>query len=345
VFYQADTVHPMPASGLFHRLRRRAAWVLDRRFQTVVDHTDALGPRIDEVTRRLDAFGAELVALRGELAAVRAELGAELTDVREWLAPVLRAVVTQEAANRRRLEQIRTEPEYTLPFEHPDPLVTVSIPTHDRVELLTERALPSVLAQTHERLEVIVVGDAAPPHVAAAIEAIGDERVRFVNLTHRHAATAAEHHWLVGSVPARNAGYAHATGHWIVDFDDDDAMRPDAIERVLAKAREERLEVVYGKLEAHFADGGTEVIGRFPPTVHQFGWQGAVVHNGLRFLGRELVAASFGQPNDWFRVETMMRIGVRFGMVDEILYDYYPARSWNRETPVPENAFIEEHAW
>jgi hypothetical protein len=88
--------------------------------------------------------------------------------------------------------------------------------------------------------------------VAAAIDALGDPRVRLVNLTHRHAATDAERHWLVGSVPARNTGYA------------------------------------------------------------------------LRFFGRELVAAWFGHPNDWFRVETMMRVGVRFGMVDEILYDYYP---------------------
>ena len=223
--------------------------------------------------------------------------------------------------------------------------MTVCIPTYDRVGLLTERALPSVLAQTHRRLEVLVIGDASPPHVAEAVAAIGDERVRFVNLTHRHAATDAERHWLVGSVPARNAGYALAKGHWIVDFDDDDAMRPDAIERVLAKAREQRLEVVYGRLAAHFADGRTEIIGRFPPTVHQFGWQCAVVHSGLRFLGRELVAALVRTSHDWFRVETMMRVGVRFGMVDDILYDYYPARSWQSETPVPDSAFIEEHAW
>jgi glycosyltransferase involved in cell wall biosynthesis len=222
--------------------------------------------------------------------------------------------------------------------------VTVCIPTYDRVKALTERALPSVLAQTHRRLEVLVMGDASPPHVAPAVEGLGDERVRFVNLTHRHAATDAEQHWLVGSVPPRNAGYALAKGHWIVDCDDDDAMRPEAIERVLTKAREERLEVVYGKLAAHFADGTTEIIGRFPPTVHQFGWQCAVVHNGLRFLGRELVSASFGHPNDWFRVESMMRIGVRIGMVDDVLYDYYPARSWQRRTPMPDSALSEEPA-
>ncbi|HZB22620.1 MAG TPA: glycosyltransferase family 2 protein [Gaiellaceae bacterium] len=286
-------------------------------------------------------LASELGSLREELAAVRADVAA----LRDQVPPVLRAIVTEEAANRRRLEHLRTRPEYLEPFEHPDPLVTVCIPTHDRVDMLTGRALPSVLAQTHRRLEVIVVGDASPPHVEAAVDALGDERITFVNLTHRFAPTDAERYWLVGSVRGRNAAYALATGHWIVDFDDDDAMRPHAVAQVLAKAREDRLEVVYGKLARVETDGTTEIVGRFPPTVHEFGWQGAVVHRDLRFLGRELVSAAFGQPNDWFRVETMMRIGVRLGMVDEILYDYYPARLWEHEVDVPDNAWIEEHAW
>jgi hypothetical protein len=338
----------MRASRLIGRLRRRAAWVLDRRVQILIRRMDALGGQLIEVERGSGDARTSLARILAELATLREELGVVRADVaalRDQVPPVLRAIVSEESANRRRLDQLRTEPGYAAPFDDPDPLVTVCIPTYDRAALLTERALPSVLAQTHERLEVLVVGDSSPPHVAAAVDALGDERVRFVNLTHRHAATDAERHWMIGSVPARNAGYALARGHWIVDFDDDDAMRPEAIATVLTKAREERLEVVYGKLAAHFADGTTEIIGRFPPTVHQFGWQGAVVHSGLRFLGRELVAASFGHPNDWFRVESMMRIGVRFGMVDEVLYDYYPARSWQSQTPVPESAFIPEQGW
>jgi glycosyl transferase family 2 len=338
----------MRAPRVIGRLRRRAAWVLDRRVQMLIARMDVVGGQLIELQRGSEDARTSTAGIQAEVAALREELRAVSADVaalRDQLPPVLRAIVTEESANRRRLEHLRAGPDYAGPFEDPDPLVTVCIPTYERVQMLTERALPSVLAQTHRRLEVLVVGDASPAHVATAVEALGDERVRFVNLTQRHAATDAERHWMVGSVPARNAGYALAKGHWIVDFDDDDAMRPEAVERVLAKAREERLEVVYGKLAAHFADGTTEIIGRFPPTVHQFGWQCAVVHNGLRFLGRELVAASFGHPNDWFRVESMMRIGVRFGMVDDVLYDYYPARSWESRTPVPESAYIEEHAW
>jgi len=303
---------------------------------------------VADVRTALHDVAVEVVGARERQAAERERadrMERQLAELYDQVPTVLRALVTEEAANRRRLEQLRRAPDYARSFDEPDPLVTVSIPTHDRVELLTERALPSVLAQTYPNLDVLVVGDRSPPRVAEAVERIRDERVRFVNLTHRHAFTDPERHWLVGSVPGRNAGYEHARGAWIVDFDDDDEMRPHAIESVLTKAREERLEVVYGKLLKHEADDRTEVIGRFPPAGHQFSWQGAAVHGGLRFLGRDSVAAAFGHPNDWFRAETMMRIGVRFGMVDEIVYDYYPARAWERTTPIPEEASIPEPEW
>ena len=38
-------------------------------------------------------------------------------------------------------------------------LVSVPIATYDRIEVLIERTLPALLAQTYSNLEVIVVGD------------------------------------------------------------------------------------------------------------------------------------------------------------------------------------------
>jgi hypothetical protein len=345
----------MGYDSVIGRLRRRLAWALDRRFAALDAEVGALRGEMGDLRRDIADvrnavadIGIEAVAARerneedrGQLA----QLSADAAALRDQVPPILRALVTEESASRRRLEELRTTPGYAEPFDEPDPLVTVCIPTHDRVGLLTERSLPSVLAQTHRNLEVIVVGDAAPPSVEQAVAALGDDRVRFVNLTHRYAPTDADRHWLVGSAPVRNAGYEHATGHWIVDFDDDDALRPEAVEQVLAVARERRLELVYGKHAIHYADGRTHVGGRFPPTVHDFGFQGAALHRGLRFIARQTVASAFGHPNDWFRIETMMRIGVRMGRVDEVLYDYYPARSWDHQAEVPENAFIREHAW
>ena len=59
------------------------------------------------------------------------------------------------------------------PWDEPDPLVTISIPTRNRPRLLVERSLASALAQTHEHLEVLVVGDAAGPEIAGRGRGVG----------------------------------------------------------------------------------------------------------------------------------------------------------------------------
>jgi hypothetical protein len=61
----------------------------------------------------------------------------------------------------------------------------------------------------------------------------------------------------------------------------------------------------------------------------QFGWQGAIVHSGLRFFAREHIAAELGLPGDWFRAERMLRAGVRFGRLERATCDYYPSKLWS----------------
>jgi hypothetical protein len=41
--------------------------------------------------------------------------------------------------------------------------VTIVLPTFRRAELLRTRSLPAALAETHERVEVLVIGDGPDP--------------------------------------------------------------------------------------------------------------------------------------------------------------------------------------
>jgi glycosyltransferase involved in cell wall biosynthesis len=249
----------------------------------------------------------------------------------QHVQPALRAILDEEADNRRRLYNLRADPAYGEPFTDPNPLVSVTVATIGR-PALADRALPSLLGQTHTHLEVIVVGDAVSPEVAETVAASGDSRVHYSNLSQRIIAhTHPRRHWLAGSAMARNEATRLARGRWLVHFDDDDNLRPDAIASLLELAREQRSEVAYGGFEEHRPDGQSSTGIGFPPRLGCFSWAGALMHGGLRFFERELVTADLEMPGDMYLLERMLRTGVRFALLDDVVLDYFPSTLWEPE--------------
>ncbi|MBV9309797.1 MAG: glycosyltransferase family 2 protein [Solirubrobacterales bacterium] len=277
------------------RLERRADRLevsLDRRFNT-------LEYRLDEAENRLER------------------------DV----VMMLRAIVSEDAENRRRLWQARADPAYEVPFTEVEPLVSVIVPTFERLELLLTRSLPSILNQRYRNLEVLVIGDHVGTEFAQALASLGDDRVVFHNLTQRLPPDPdPTKRWMTGAVMPRNEGLRLARGSWLVSFDDDDEMYPSAVDNLVQHARRERVEVAYGDFRSLESEGPRQ-LGGFPPRRGQFTWQSAVVHRSLSFFERELFAAHFWVPNDFFLAEAMLRAGVRFGALDEIVCDLYPSQS------------------
>jgi hypothetical protein len=266
--------------------------------------------RLDEMTARLDWLGREIGPARR----------------------ILRAIAAEDAGNRRRLAEARAQPAYQLPFTNAEPLVSVVIPTHDRAELLRSRSVKSALSQTHRNIEVIVVGDDSPPEVEATLRSHEDHRVSYHRLpTPYRAGSDARAQWLVRSVMARTEGLRHARGDWLLAFDDDDEMRPDQVQRLLELARDRRAEVAYGIAARRWNDGSGDRVGAFPPEFGKFAWQSAIYHARLGFFERQLVATEFELPSDWFMCETMLRAGVRFAMVDDVVCDIFPSDAMHAE--------------
>jgi putative methyltransferase (TIGR04325 family) len=226
------------------------------------------------------------------------------------------------------LHELRDSDEYEEAFREADPLVSIIIPTYDSPDLIRERSIPSALAQTYGNIEIVVVGDAASDDVVAAVASFDDPRIRFENRLYRgpYPEDPLER-WLVAGVPPYNEAVRAARGLWLAPLDDDDHMRPDHIERLLGYAREHRLEMAYGRLRMHTGGGETRTLGTFPPEHLHFGMQSTVYMRRLADIFElELADAAFRRPYDWALCLRMLEAGVRMGMLDEVVTDYYPSR-------------------
>ena len=102
------------------------------------------------------------------------------------------------------------------------PLFSVVIPTYNRRDLVS-RAIASVLAQTFEDFELLVVDDGSTDETARLVLGLGDPRIRLVALAKNRGPSA-----------ARNAGIAAARGELISMLDSDDEYLPTFLERTRA---------------------------------------------------------------------------------------------------------------
>jgi glycosyltransferase involved in cell wall biosynthesis len=100
-------------------------------------------------------------------------------------------------------------------------LVSVIIPTYNRGDLIG-RAIASVIAQTYQNLEIIVVDDASTEDIAQAIAHIDDPRLRSIR-----------HETNLGGSAARNTGIKAAQGEFVAFLDSDDTWLPHKLQRQL----------------------------------------------------------------------------------------------------------------
>jgi glycosyltransferase involved in cell wall biosynthesis len=99
------------------------------------------------------------------------------------------------------------------------PRVSVIIPTCNRSELLAQ-AIGSVLGQSYQDFELLVVDDASDDGTGAIIGSFPDPRITYTRHPRRR-----------GGAAARNTGIARARGEYVAFLDDDDEWLPDKLAR------------------------------------------------------------------------------------------------------------------
>lgn len=132
-------------------------------------------------------------------------------------------------------------------YSDTEPLISIYTPTFNRGSTLIERAVKSVLNQTYENFEYIIVDDGSTDHTIDLVDEIDDPRIRLVTVDRKaryRYPNKALYHWFCGPVEAANLALSLCNGKWIARIDDDDFWTSDHLEVLLRHVINEKAEFV-----------------------------------------------------------------------------------------------------
>ena len=191
-----------------------------------------------------------------------------------------------------------------------------------RHDLLLNRCIPSVAAQTYPRVEHVIVSDGPDDELLDLVTPSGlapwlgrPVPVRFDWLTEHDPAARWGHR-------ARLRGLEMARGEYIAWLDDDNAFRPDHVARLVAGLEADPgAGFAYSLIQMHRGGSPWYVVGGDPP------FCGGIDTSALMHR-RDLVKTATWrdegqQTNEWDLVERWMAAGVRWVFDGEITADYY----------------------
>ncbi|MBX6374938.1 MAG: glycosyltransferase, partial [Acetobacteraceae bacterium] len=222
----------------------------------------------------------------------------------------------------------RETPEYLAAFEEEEPLVSVCIATVNRAELLVERAIRSLQAQTYSNLEIIVVGDHTTDDTEERLARLRDRRIRFVNLPERGPyPRPGRARWQVAGSNAMNHALSLCNGRFVTHLDDDDAMAADRIATLLGEARAHRADFLWHPFWTEGPDGRWRRIGDGRFQLGQITTGSIFYHRYFAAFGWDVYAYRLDEPGDWNRLRKIKMLRPRLRFVDRPLLYHYAERN------------------
>jgi len=127
------------------------------------------------------------------------------------------------------------------------PLVSVIIPTFDRVDIVCGMTIPALLAQTYTNIEVLIVGDGCRKDVSHRLAELASEQVAFKNLRWRSKYPRDPvQRWMVAGARPRNIGAQLIAGQVVLWMSDDDILKPTAVEELVFTLLQKDVDIALG---------------------------------------------------------------------------------------------------
>lgn len=156
-------------------------------------------------------------------------------------------------------EQSDSQGNNVISFQQEHTTVSVIIPTYNRAYCI-EKSINSALQQTYPVLEVLVCDDGSTDNTEEIVQAINDDRVKFIKCG-RNGRPA----------EPRNIGIRESKGDWIGFLDSDDEWLPTKIELQIKAVQEQRCKAVCSDAYRYIPEqGNVGLLVNINPTVITF---------------------------------------------------------------------------
>ncbi len=170
-----------------------------------------------------------------------------------------------------------------------EPLFSIVVPTYNRAELL-QRALRSVLQQTFQSFEVVVVDNRSTDTTREVIESLGDDRIQCLDVQNNGIIAV-----------SRNMGIRYARGEWVCFLDSDDWWYPKKLE--VASRHLSGSDIIYHDLHIYNSNGRIrwqKVKGKYlrPPVFSRLMKSGNVIVTSSVVVRKEVLEKVGGFDED-----------------------------------------------